>query len=281
MNIINTYFYNRHFPVINDIVFVKYISSSIENGAGVYVSLIEYNNLNGFILGSEITKYKSKPEKIFKKNKIYPCYVTEIDNNVVNLSYLRVKQKLHEFLEQKFIYIQKLVLIFENLNKLSLIDSNILISNTLYLLFDHTILSNDDFDIEKLYYNILYDPLLFFPNSIIHLDILSLYLSHMKNNIVSSYVELYLDFSLTIFEPNAPSLLINVCSFNIQTSNVIITYIIPKYRINIKSDSNINAISLLNTTILQIQNNLKNIHNIHSFSDPFKFINHKTITYNI
>jgi len=97
------YYYHKKYPQENDIVIVT-LNNITEYG--VYCNLVEYNDMDGFIISTEIHKGKGrgkgrkdvKPEKIFTHGTYYPVIVLAVEetNNRVNLSYKKIRQdELH------------------------------------------------------------------------------------------------------------------------------------------------------------------------------------------
>lgn len=95
----NMSYYRTTMPKVNDVVIVTV--KNITDG-GVYCNLVEYNNMEGFIISTEVDKGKGKgkgkknvnPKKLFKPNEYYPTIVISVDTtkNRVDLSFKRLKQ---------------------------------------------------------------------------------------------------------------------------------------------------------------------------------------------
>ena len=66
-------------PELHDIVFVK-LKDIKSNDMGNYVDLIDYDNIEGLILCTEITKYNSNIKKIVKRDEIFPVVIINTDN---------------------------------------------------------------------------------------------------------------------------------------------------------------------------------------------------------
>lgn len=141
-------FYNQKEtrPVLDTVCFVKLADYTIKpNDLGVYVKLIDYDDIDGFIPLTEINKYKISIQKIFKHDKIYPCLVSSYEKDLINLSYMRIKEKERERLLEQFNFAQRINTITElvneyritkNLNRISLLESNMYNDSTIQILYD-------------------------------------------------------------------------------------------------------------------------------------------------
>lgn len=95
-------FYKTQIPKENDIVFVRIRDDLIKSSdRGIYVDLVEYGNIEGFILCTEI-RNKTKLNTTFKRDKIYPCMVLSIRDNNIDLSYSKVRKDDIPLLEEAY-----------------------------------------------------------------------------------------------------------------------------------------------------------------------------------
>ena len=94
--------YSNKFPVVGDIVFVK-LSNKKHSEFGNYVNLVEYNNIEGLVLCTEISKYKSDLKSLVKLGEIFPVIVLNVENNnqnvTIDLSYSKIKNNQSELLK--------------------------------------------------------------------------------------------------------------------------------------------------------------------------------------
>jgi translation initiation factor 2 alpha subunit (eIF-2alpha) len=276
-------YYSNTIPNIGDIVFVKYKSSTDD---GAYVSLIEYDDLEGFILITELTKYKVRPDKIFKTTKLYPCYVLDTDSQkrTVDLSYKKIKQEQHKPLESIFFTIQRFRKIFEDLKGLKLVDDDILASNTLNLLFDHTTLAEtnaitgEKLEIERTYDEILDNPSLFFKGKDLDPHIVERYIDFMKSHITNSGVEFYKEFTMTILESNAPEKIKLICE-NMNVGGVHLIYMSPHYRICITAPTEKEGEEKLIQTENILTTEMKKYNTVHQFADPVVYTKKRSVKY--
>jgi translation initiation factor 2 subunit 1 len=276
-------YYSNTIPNIGDIVFVKYKSSTDD---GAYVSLVEYDDLEGLILITEITKYKVRPDKIFKPTKLYPCYVLDTDakKRTVDLSYKKIKQEHHKPLESIFFTIQRFRKIFEDLQELKLVDDDILASNTLNLIFNHAtlaetrLITDEKLEIERIYDEILDNPSLFFRGKDIEPYIVERYIDFMKSRIITSGVELCKEFAMAILESNAPEKIKLICS-NVKVDGVHLIYISPNYRICITAPTEKEGEEKLTQTENMLTTEINKYDNVHQFLDPVVYTKKRSVKY--
>ena len=148
-------FYNQdtNIPQPDTICFVK-LSTKYNiksNDLGLYVNLVDYGMIEGYIPLTELTKWRVNIQKILKYDKIYPCIVHSIDKEIVNLSYYRIKEEERERLLNQFEYAQRINSMCE------LVKSKKLIESHMY----------NDSSIEELYKLILENPELYFSSDVI------------------------------------------------------------------------------------------------------------------
>ena len=66
--------YLNNKPSIHDIVFVQ-LGTSSDKSIGNYVQMVEYDNLEGLVLCTEITRFKSNLKTLVKRDEIFPVVV--------------------------------------------------------------------------------------------------------------------------------------------------------------------------------------------------------------
>ena len=157
-------YYKNKYPEINDIVIVI-ISKYPEKGHSIQCKLVEYDNIYGIILRTEITKRKEiEPKKIFKECVPFPVVVIDIDNNnpdniKIDLSYIKLNdtERLNQieiFEQKKNIY----NIAIEMSNFLS-IDLNIILENSMWKFMNNKKILND---LNGFYSEILENPEIFY-----------------------------------------------------------------------------------------------------------------------
>jgi translation initiation factor 2 alpha subunit (eIF-2alpha) len=104
-------FYNtkNNMPPLDSICFVQLADYKIKStDLGVYVKIIDYDMIDGFIPLTEISKYKINLQKVFKYDKIYPCIVFSYDKNLINLSFSKIKEEERSSLIREFVFAKKI-----------------------------------------------------------------------------------------------------------------------------------------------------------------------------
>lgn len=94
-------------PHVHDIVFVQLLNNSMQSSSGNYVKLVEYENLEGLVLCTEITKYKSNLKSLIKTDEIFPVIVISTSNGY-DLSYSKIKSTHRELLKYCYTYQDKI-----------------------------------------------------------------------------------------------------------------------------------------------------------------------------
>jgi translation initiation factor 2 alpha subunit (eIF-2alpha) len=148
------YTLDNNLPPIDSICFVELADYNMKpNDLGVYVKLIDYDMREGFIPLTEISRWKTNISKIFRHGKIYPCTVFSYDTNIINLSFMKIKEEKREPLLEQFTYAQKIQEIQKFLEDNGVIIKSLL-EPSMY----------DDLSVKTLYYNILESPEKYFGN---------------------------------------------------------------------------------------------------------------------
>lgn len=201
-------YYNKDYPEAEEIVFVAITDFSSERGT--YCELIEYNNIEGFILNTELDKRVSDPKKQFKFGKIYPMMVLAVSPRAIDLSYKKVRLEERESLLEKFNGIQKIKTLCSEFIFSYDIPENEVCNLTMWKFFETDHLSNPN----QMYNDFLKRPELF----IEHLkDIYPVESSEFIKSVKSrlSYTEMYVtqNFKLTIYEDDAITKLRDILNY--------------------------------------------------------------------
>jgi translation initiation factor 2 alpha subunit (eIF-2alpha) len=191
----NGYYKNRT-PKVGSIVFVKVnLDYNIKStDIGIYVNMIEYDNLEALISITELTKYKVNLQSIFKPEKVYACVVLNEYKNKFDLSYIKVKKESKELLSECYEYLQRIVNIMKEYDI-----KNIITSNTL----DQCYHENKNI-YKETYQNLLLNPELYISDTV---------LEEFKKHITIKKYELYYNFNLEVFENNSLFLLREILNF--------------------------------------------------------------------
>lgn len=190
-------YYGIDFPEPNDIVMVQY---NYSNEYGMYVKLVEYNNIEGMITLSELHRRRVNPEKIFARDKIYPCIVIDVNRNrnTIDLSYRKIdvgekaKYSLH------FPFIKQFIKVLSDIH-----DEQICTFETLMdLSFRHVFNSRtltDHVDTEAIFNNLLSDPKSVFVDDLDN-AIVAKSCKMIESRVIITPVTIVNDFELTIYE---------------------------------------------------------------------------------
>ena len=154
--------------------------------------LVDYNNLEVFIPITEINRKKFNITTFFKPETIYPALVYSIDNNLINISYSKIKKEKKEKLLKSFEIQTIIVKFIKHLeNKFSPKD----ILNPVHI----DISDLEQPEVEKIYQKILLNP-----NEITtNIDIIA-YINQNKKIIKPIYSQ---SFTLIVIEPNGLEIL--------------------------------------------------------------------------
>jgi len=217
------YYYSNKLPKINDIVFVT-IKSFTDNGA--YCNLLEYNNLEGLILNSELDKWVKSANKQFEFHKVYPLLVLAISGDKVDLSIKKVKKEdRNKYLEQ-FGYIDKIKQLVKECVFVTKLDEETVCKLTMWKFFKNNHLETA----KNIYNDIIKNPIMFmFHTNGLHHDQFMEFVENMRTRIDTKDVIIGQDFELIICDENAIEKLKEILSYT--KPNTEIRYIAsPKYQ---------------------------------------------------
>jgi translation initiation factor 2 alpha subunit (eIF-2alpha) len=259
-------FYTAKFPAQNDIVFVKI--KNISHDKSVYVELLEYDNISGLILPTEIHKKNINVHKIFNVgNKVYPAVVMNVDiaKNHVDLSYKRVPEASKEALETTYVYYQRISTMVNDIYILykkyyNDNETDELISeNILWQLF--TDLKQSQETAEQYYNNLLINPSNIFKfNELCEnkLDekFIDFAFDNIKQRIKSSDVIIFSEIKLIVIDNNPIQKLKDILTNCLLSDKVSVEYVAsPKYKIIIVESTYDRAKVLLDQVLENIKNN--------------------------
>lgn len=94
--------YLNNKPSIHDIVFVQ-LGTSSDKSIGNYVHMVEYDNLEGLVLCTEITRFKSNLKTLVKRDEIFPVVVISTSNGF-DLSYSKIRNSSRTLLQDCYKY---------------------------------------------------------------------------------------------------------------------------------------------------------------------------------
>lgn len=251
-------YYGSDVPERDDIVFVK-IQEYSKNGA--YCNLIEYDDKESFVINTELDRKISDAKKLLKMDKIYPMVVLSTSDNMINLSYMKVKKDDREKLVKYFAFYAKIFKIMEELAYFTKIDNKEIQKLILWNILKKSELKYS----EETYNNLLMNP-----------DTITDYISekysveaknfleNIKNRITHTDLLEQQEFSLMIYEENAIELLKDIL---LNTSQKITHISSPKYAINVTGENKYVCEKKIQDCVEEIKNKLKDKKHILKLED--------------
>jgi translation initiation factor 2 subunit 1 len=202
-------YYSNSLPTPGDYVIVTLKSFS---EGGVYVNLVEYENIEGFILLTQISRRKKRPDSIFMFGKFYPVVVLSVNaaKKTIDLSYKDVKPTEIEPLLEDFDKKKRLYQICHDMISITKLPYDTVMNNT----FRKFLQNKKIFDaISEFYENILDEPkligLLFEPG---YESELKAYVENLKTRITVSDMSMKQDINLIVFDEDAITKLKSILS---------------------------------------------------------------------
>ncbi len=201
--------YKFNQPELHEIVFVQV---SEKNKDENYVQLVDYDNIDGLVLCTEISKYNSNIKKVVKRNEIFPVVIISTEKGY-DLSYSKIKNDSRILLKECYDYQKK---IYNLINKISNIlnineeSKNELIKVNLDpSIYDECINSNKNLP-KELYESILIKSNILFENiENIKFDekIIKNFNIEIQKLIIKKPTIIQKDFKLLIFDENSLEIL--------------------------------------------------------------------------
>jgi len=172
-------YYSNLFPTIDDYVYVSL--QTITDERGIYVTLTEYANIEGFILPNEIPK-KVNMNKLFgKPNVICQVVHANADAKTIDLSYKLVSNELREKLEKKYTAITKIIHFTNIFTKWKTTDVDVENIKLRQSILDDTTIQDTNYD--DLYLNLLKHPKNLFKNINIEEHVDNAYVLYISSKI--------------------------------------------------------------------------------------------------
>ena len=169
--------YLNNKPSLHDIVFVQ-LGTSSDKSIGNYVQMVEYDNLEGLVLCTEITRFKSNLKTLVKRDEIFPVVVISTSNGF-DLSYSKIRKSSRTLLQDCYKYQIKISglidIICNELNLSEDIKKNIIKHNLSPKIYEQS--ANEDKNLCKE----LYDSIL------VNSDILFEKFEKIKNDIKNNF----------------------------------------------------------------------------------------------
>jgi translation initiation factor 2 alpha subunit (eIF-2alpha) len=222
-------YYGNIYPEKDEVVFVT-IESFSEHG--IYCTLVEYDNKEGFLANTELDKkiyYERK--KYFNFKKVYPMLVIDIDfdRKFIDLSHKKIKSEDRDKYIKYFDYVSKIYRLTEEFSKISKLAVTDLLPYTMW-----NFIKKDDIEnSQKKFKAILQKPDEFIEKAKeIYPSESNDFLDNLSSRISSTTLTIHQQFDLIVYCENAIQEIKNILDFSELESNVKIEYInSPKYRL--------------------------------------------------
>ena len=274
----NQYYYKDKLPSVRDIVVVQI--KSISNG-GCYCNLIEYNNAEGLILATEISKRYVDPKKIFSENTYYPTMVIGVNSekNTIDLSYIKIKADEREKILHEFKYKEKLKKLCNDMAEIADLPISIVLEETFWKFVCNNKITKS---YEDFYNAVLEEPTLLTHNFPQNYQTKSdLFITSMKSRTVSTNMSLKQDFDMVVYDMDAINKINYILTHDIDENNSSceINYITaPKYEIVVSLSSEQECRNKITTIVKKIKENIGKIYCKFQMSGDVVITKHKICT---
>ena len=247
-------------PLLHEIVFVQLSRTTKDEN---YVKLVDYDNIEGLILCTEINKYNSNIKKVVKSDEIFPVIIISTERGY-DLSYSKIKNDYRILLKECYEYQKKiynlLIKIFELLNLDNNLRIKLLQNNINPSIYDESINSKKNLS-KELYESILINSDVLYENIELYDDeIKQRFNIEVQKHLIKKPYIIQKDFKLLIFDEKSLETL-KLILFNIQNiqniQNIDIKY---NFIVECKS-SPIYYYQISHTNIDEIVAYIKNIDN--------------------
>jgi len=238
-------FYRKEFPEMDDIVIVRIVKQS---DYGYNVSLLEYEDLEGFLALSELTKHKTlKRSQMLKSDEILPLIVKEanVAKKMVELSRRNIKDdevsdtmiryKTCTCINRLMNECYTMYLKYCDISSSDMIHGiNDVMDNTIWKLYEET----EDMDYNMIYMKVLGCPEVLLPGDLFTQEFIDKALKNINKRINKTNMILEMDINLSIMEEDALNKIKDILNINLEEPNLSIKVFIvspPLYRVRIES----------------------------------------------
>lgn len=248
-------------PELHEIVFVQV---SEKNKDQNYVQLVDYDNIDGLVLCTEITRFNSNIKKVVKRNEIFPVIIISTEKGY-DLSYSKIKNDSRILLKECYDYQKKISNLINKISNISNINEEL--KNELLKInldpstYNECINSNKNLP-KELYESILINSDILFENIEnigninFNQNIINNFNTEIQKHLIKKPTIIQKDFKLLIFDENSLELLKEILN-KIQNINIKDIKDI-EYNVECKS-SPIYYYRISNTDINKINDFVKNI----------------------
>lgn len=248
-------------PPVNSIVFVEIVNFSQNN---TYCKLLEYNDLEGFLLDTELDRKVHDPRTCFVSGAIYPMLViANMRNGEINvdLSYKKVEKKIRDELLLKFNNVKKLYTILNEFCFLTGVEFDVAQRS---VLFPKLHINSQKYldEAGNIYKQYLKNPAEFFQsvNDFLQ-DEVTLFVNNTLQRLEVSKMIVYQQFRLWVMESNSLEILKEILNGYTKEGCKIVYISSPKYQLTITCNNDEERQELLNDFLSYVGEQRK-IHNV-------------------
>lgn len=237
-------YYKKDFPESEDLVMAKVIEKT---EYGYNVSLLEYDNLTGFISLADLMNGKYLQKKyMLKDNEIVPLIVKEanVAKKIVALSRKNISEeevsntalryKTCTCINRLMNEFYTMYLKFSDIHSSDIIHSiNEVMDDTVWKLYSET----EDEDYGFIYMKILENPNILLPHELFTDEFIEKALKNINNRIIKQNMILELGITLLVLEEDALSKIKDILTFNIDETDVTVKTCVmspPTYKVKIE-----------------------------------------------
>jgi translation initiation factor 2 alpha subunit (eIF-2alpha) len=218
-------YYENDYPVVGEVVFVKIIDITDNT---LYCNLIEYSNKSALLQTSEIGRMYKKCTSYFSEKKVYPMLVVGVEDDVVSLSYKKIRDTERDDYVKKIDFFSKIFRLTNEISTMSNLPMDLLMPVT----FWRHIKKSDLDESKKIFHDILLDGgeeyLSYIPNEY-QIDKLAISKS-IRSRTTISYMTIHHEFEMIFLCENAVDVIRETLLYNDYMVSV--EYVnAPKYRI--------------------------------------------------
>jgi translation initiation factor 2 subunit 1 len=249
---------NNFRPYLHDIVFVQLIHTNKTNDTGNYVKLVEYDNIEGLVLCTEITKYKSNLKSLVKPDEIFPVVIISTSNGY-DLSYSKIKHDQRQLLKDCYTFQEKIYKLIKKISTELNITNDIIELILKYNLNPKIYVDSNNSNknlCEQYYYEILNNSDILFDKFQFNVDnIKVMFKNQIKSHLEIKPYHVIKEFKLSVYDNNSLDKLKSILNKikNISNNQENLTYILEC------KSSPIYQYKLVHDKLEEIEKYIKNI----------------------
>ena len=267
-------FYKKKFPDVGDIIIVKI--TGISDNKGAYAESLEFPDVRVYVLPTEIARRNVNLKTFFSPDKYYPTRVLFVDQikKLTDVSYTKVTEPERKESLERFTTFQKIyklgidtcihyntfTTLTEPSQQIPSFDiCEIVFNDTIWPIYNNIINNSDNTKtINSFFTGILENPSTLFSTSpTIATDFIDKFVTHLKQRIKISDIELICEVTLIVLERDAIARIQNIFQTDIDPSIKIDYVSSPRYNIIAINNDKLVAEQQILNTIKVIETNCK------------------------